>query len=60
MAPWSYACDEHEDDGGKPSNVEGTCYHTHVAKKRSTKKRHENRDGEIKNSAVLSLDAAMS
>ena len=60
MAPWSYTCDEHEDDSGKPSNVEGTCYRTHIVKKRSTKKRHENGDGEIKNSAVLSLDAAMS
>ena len=48
MAPWSYACDEHKDDGGKPSNVEGAFYRTHVAKKRSAKKRHENGDGEIK------------
>ena len=48
MVPWSYACDEHEDDGGKPSNVEGACHRTHVAKKRSAKKRRENGDGEIK------------
>ena len=48
MAPRPYACDENEDDGGKPSNVEGACYRTHVAKKRSTKKRRENGDGEIK------------
>ena len=48
MAPWLYACDEHKDDGGKPSNVEGTCYCTHVVKERSTKKQWENGGGEIK------------
>ena len=46
MAPWLYACDEHEDDGRKPSNVEGACNHT--VKKRSAKKRRENGNGEIK------------
>ena len=48
MARRLYTCDKHKDDGGKPSSVEGACYRTHVAKKRSAKKRHENGDGEIK------------
>ena len=47
MAPRSHPRDEHEDDGGKPSNIEGACHRTHIAKERSAKKRRQNGDGEI-------------